>query len=133
MLAAVLNPAASELTIVNAGHMAPLLRRRDGSVTEIGEDAAGLPLGVAQGMGYESYRHQVEPGDVLTIFTDGFSEAMNNERELYGLERLKSQLTSPVGNVADFGQHILDDVHKFVDGYEQSDDMCLVCFGRVEQ
>jgi serine phosphatase RsbU (regulator of sigma subunit) len=113
--------------------MAPLLRRRDGSVTEIGEDAAGLPLGVAQGMGYESYRHLVEPGDVLTIFTDGFSEAMNKERELYGLERLRNQLTSPVGNVADFGQHILDDVHKFVDGYEQSDDMCLVCFGRVEQ
>lgn len=133
MLAAVLNPATSELTIVNAGHMAPLLRRRDGSVLEIGEDAAGLPLGVAEGFEYESYKHQVEPGDVLTFFTDGFSEAMNGDRELYGLERLRNQLSSPVGNVADFGQHILDDVHKFVDGYDQSDDMCLVCFGRVEQ
>ncbi len=44
---------------------------------------------------YESFTHQVEPGDVLTIFTDGFSEAMNGERELYGLERLKQQLSSP--------------------------------------
>ena len=35
-------------------------------------------------------------------------------------------------SVVDLGQHILDDVRKFVDGYAQSDDMCLACFGRVE-
>jgi serine phosphatase RsbU (regulator of sigma subunit) len=132
MLAAVLNPATSELTIVNAGHMAPLLRRRDGSVMEIGEEAAGLPLGVAPELGYESFKHQVEPGDVLTIFTDGFSEAMNNDRDLYGIDRLKEQLSAPAVSVVDFGKHILDDVHKFVNGFDQSDDMCLVCFGRVE-
>jgi serine phosphatase RsbU (regulator of sigma subunit) len=132
MLAAVLNPTTSELTMVNAGHMAPFLRRRDGSVMEIGEDAAGLPLGVAEGYEYEAYTHKLEPGDLLTIFTDGFSEAMNGERELYGLERLKEQLSSPALSVADFGQHILEDVNKFVDGHDQSDDMCLVCFGRVE-
>ncbi|HEX3599174.1 MAG TPA: SpoIIE family protein phosphatase [Lacipirellulaceae bacterium] len=133
MLAAVLNPAVNELTIVNAGHMAPILRRREGAVSELGEDSAGLPLGVAEGYEYESFTHKVEPGDVLTIFTDGFSEAMNNERELYGIERLKTQISSPIGSLVDFGQHILEDVHKFVDGYDQSDDMCLVCFGRVEQ
>ena len=55
---------------------------------------------------------------------------MNGERELYGLERLKTQLSSPVLTVRDFGQHILDDVHTFVNGHDQSDDMCLVCFGR---
>jgi sigma-B regulation protein RsbU (phosphoserine phosphatase) len=132
MLAAVLNPTTSELTIVNAGHMAPLLRRQDGNVSEIGEDAAGLPLGVAEGFEYESFTHKVEPGDVLTIFTDGFSEAMNNERELYGIERLKQQLSCPAVSLVDFGQHILEDVHKFVDGFDQSDDMCLVCFGRVD-
>ncbi len=132
MLAAVLNPNTSQLTIVNAGHMAPILRRRDGNVTEIGEEAAGLPLGVAEGYEYEAYTHNLEPGDVLTIFTDGFSEAMNGEGELYGLERLKTQLSSPAVGVVDFGQHILEDVNKFVDGHDQSDDMCLVCFGRVE-
>ena len=92
--------------------------------------AASVGLGVAAGMEYESYSHRLEPGDVVTIFTDGFSEAMNGQRELYGLERLKQQLSSPVLNVRDFGQHILDDVHQFVNGYDQSDDMCLVCFGR---
>ncbi|HEX5470813.1 MAG TPA: SpoIIE family protein phosphatase [Lacipirellulaceae bacterium] len=132
MIAAVLNPKTGHLTMVNAGHMAPFLRRRDGSVAEVGEEAAGLPLGVATGFEYESYSHQLEPGDVITIFTDGFSEAMNTDRELYGLERLKKQLGTPLQNVREFGQHILDDVHQFVNGYDQSDDMCLVCFGREE-
>ncbi|HVT27164.1 MAG TPA: SpoIIE family protein phosphatase [Lacipirellulaceae bacterium] len=130
MIAAVLNPKTGNLTMVNAGHMAPFLRRRDGSVAEVGEDAAGLPLGVAPGYEYEPYSYQLEPGEIVTIFTDGFSEAMNGERELYGLERLKHQLGSPLQNVRQFGQHILDDVHEFVNGHDQSDDMCLVCFGR---
>ena len=96
---------------MNAGHMAPLLRQRRRGVEEIGEDAAGLPLGVADGLSStKPYTHSLEPGDLLTIFTDGFSEAMNAERELYGLERLKEQISSPAVSVADFGQHILDDV-----------------------
>jgi serine phosphatase RsbU (regulator of sigma subunit)/pSer/pThr/pTyr-binding forkhead associated (FHA) protein len=133
MITAVVNPRNNELTTVNAGHMAPLLRRRGGRVEEIGEEAAGLPLGVAQGYQYECHTHILEPGDVLTIFTDGFSEAMNGERELYGLERLKQQIATPSVDVVDFGQHILEDVSRFVDGFDQSDDMCLVCFGRVEE
>jgi serine phosphatase RsbU (regulator of sigma subunit) len=133
MIAAVLNPRTHELTMVNAGHMAPFLRCKGGTVEEIGEEAAGLPLGVAPGFEYQAYTHVLEPGDVLTMFTDGFSEAMNGERELYGLERLKSQISSPVQNVAEFGQHILEDVRQFVNGVDQSDDMCLVCFGRVEE
>ena len=132
MIAAVVNPSTNELTTVNAGHMAPLLRRHGGGVEEIGEEAAGLPLGVAQEYEYQSHSRVLEPGDVLTIFTDGFSEAMNGQRELYGLERLKNQISSPALSVLDFGQHILDDVSRFVDGFDQSDDMCLVCFGRVE-
>jgi serine phosphatase RsbU (regulator of sigma subunit) len=133
MVAAVVNPRTSELKTVNAGHMAPLLRRRGGKVEEIGEEASGLPLGVTSGYEYQSHTHILEPGDVITIFTDGFSEAMNADRELYGLERLKAQLSTPILDVVDFGQHILEDVSRFVDGYSQSDDMCLVCFGRVEE
>jgi hypothetical protein len=102
-------------------------------VEEIGEEASGLPLGVLPGYEYYSHTHILEPGDVITIFTDGFSEAMNPQRELYGLDRLKMQLSAPVVDVVDFGQHILEDVSRFVDGFNQSDDMCLVCFGRVDE
>jgi serine phosphatase RsbU (regulator of sigma subunit) len=133
MIAAILNPITSELIVVNAGHMAPLLRRSGGAVEELGEGVAGLPLGVAPGYEYQAYVHRLEPGDVVTMFTDGFSEAMNGDRDLYGLERLKEQIRSPAINVNEFGQQILEDVRRFVDGVDQSDDMCLVCFGRTEE
>ena len=51
-------------------------------------------------------------------------------RELYGLERLTKQVAAGDDGVADLGAHVLDDVRRFVNGFAQSDDMCLVCFGR---
>lgn len=133
MIAAIVNPKSHELTIVNAGHMAPILRSHTGDIEELGEEEAGLPLGVAAGFEYQSLTRVLQPGDTVTLFTDGFSEAMNPERELYGLERLKSQISSPAVSVAEVGKHILDDVRTFVDSYAQSDDMCMVCFGRLEE
>jgi phosphoserine phosphatase RsbU/P len=133
MIVALLNPHTNELTLVNAGHMAPLLRTSSGKTQEIGGDEAGLPLGVSEDFEYESYSRVLEPGDFVTLFTDGFSEAMNDRRELYGLERLAAQIGSPAVSVADLGQHLLDDVRRFVGGFVQSDDMCLACFGRVEE
>lgn len=132
MIAAVVNPQTHELTIVNAGHMAPFLRRPGGQIEEIGEDVAGLPLGVAQGFEFSAYTRKLDPGDVVLIFTDGISEAMNADRALYGLERLKSGISTPNVSAAELGEHILDDVRRFANGFAQSDDMCLVCFGRLE-
>lgn len=133
MIAAVLNPHAHELTIVNAGHMAPLLRNSSGAVEELGGDEAGLPLGVSEDFEYQSHTRALAPGDFLTFFTDGFSEAMNADRELYGLERLAQQVGCPEVGVRDLGRQVLDDVSRFVNGFAQSDDMCLVCFGRLEE
>jgi sigma-B regulation protein RsbU (phosphoserine phosphatase) len=132
MLVAVVDPKDHKLTLVNAGHMAPILRRNGGAIEVVGEEAAGLPIGVAADLPYESVTRTLEAGDFLTVFTDGFSEAMNADRDLYGLERLMEQVSSSAVSVADLGKHILEDVSKFVDGHAQSDDMCLACFGRLE-
>jgi serine phosphatase RsbU (regulator of sigma subunit) len=132
MIVAVVDTKTHRLSLVNAGHMAPLLRRNGGVIEAVGEEQAGLPLGVAAGIEYEAVHRTLEPGDFLTIFTDGFSEAMNSDRDLYGLERLMEQVSSSAVDVMDLGRHILEDVNKFVDGHAQSDDMCLACFGRVE-
>ncbi len=130
MLVAVIDPANHECLLVNAGHMPPLLRRRGGEIEEVGEDESGLPLGVSDDYEFESCHFQLGPGDSLTMFTDGFSEAMNHESELYGLERLRAQVASQAVGVEELGHHVLADVRKFVGDHPQSDDMCLVCFGR---
>ncbi len=127
---AVLDANKHELTLVNAGHMAPLLRHGEGLVEAIGSDETGLPLGVDVDYRYEAYTRQLEPGDFLALFTDGISEAMNSANELYGLDRLRDRLAVRSAPVAVLGRSILDDVKRFVGGRPQSDDMCLACFGR---
>ena len=132
MVVAVLDPREHGLTLVNAGHMPPMLRHSGGTVEEIGQDETGLPLGVLEEYEYESYYRQLERGDFLTLYTDGISEAMNVDKQLYGLERLSNQISAPAVNVTDLGHLILDDVRAFVGTQRQSDDMCLACFGRED-
>lgn len=130
MIVAVVDPASQELTLVNAGHMPPLLRTSAYEVAEVGGEEAGLPLGVVDDYEFEAYRRKLDSGDFLTLFTDGFSEAMNSKRELFGLERLEELVADSRITAANLGRHILTEVRKFAGDYPQSDDMCLVCFGR---
>jgi serine phosphatase RsbU (regulator of sigma subunit) len=122
------------VTIVNAGHMPPILRRPDGSIEEIGGDISGVPLGVDGDFEYESCKITLGEGECLTSYTDGISEAMNEKRECYHVpdnERIFTQVKSPGANKpAEQGKLLLDDVKKFVGRHPQSDDMCLVIFGR---
>jgi sigma-B regulation protein RsbU (phosphoserine phosphatase) len=130
MVVAVVDPQACELTLVNAGHMPPILRTGSGQVIELGGEEAGLPLGVIDDFEYVPFKRDFLAGDFLTIFTDGFSEAMNAKRELFGLERLIELCSDATVTPDCLGPCILDKVHSFVGDYPQSDDMCLVCFGR---
>ncbi len=128
---AVLDPIKNEVTVVNAGHMPPFLRSQAGSVSAIGGDLAGIPLGIYADYTYEPFTVDFAPGSFLTLFTDGISEAMNTANELYGMQRLESQVGNQAANVSELGRRILDDVKRFVGGRAQSDDMCLACFGRI--
>lgn len=130
LAAAVLDIKKHEVTLVNAGHMPPLLKHGDGSVEPVGDEITGVPLGVSEDFTYEQMNIQLAPGESLTLFTDGISEAMNSARELYGLNRIQSQVEAPAGNVLELGEHVLSDVKRFVGDQPQSDDMCLTMFGR---
>ncbi len=127
----IVDPVNHEVTVVNAGHMPPLLRHGNRQVEPIGEDDSGVPLGIDSDATYVQTTRKLVVGDTLTLFTDGISEAMNAAGELYGLDRLLRQVGSEAGNVSLLGRQILEDVRRFVDGRPQSDDMCLACFGRA--
>jgi serine phosphatase RsbU (regulator of sigma subunit) len=127
---AVLDSQRHELSVVNAGHMPPLVRSAAGGVEPVGAVEAGLPLGVSVDARYDTHVRALSPGDCLAMFTDGISEAMNPEGETYGLPRLQEAMQPAAANVPLFGRQILDDVKRFVSGRPQSDDICLVCLGR---
>jgi serine phosphatase RsbU (regulator of sigma subunit) len=127
---AIVDPVKNELTIANAGHMAPILRTSGGKIVPLGEDDAGLPLGVSADFEYSHTTHPLELGDTITLYTDGISEAMNEAGDLYTIERLTQQIISPTNGLNGLGKQILADVKRFVGSRSQSDDMCLACFGR---
>ena len=133
MVVAILDPATHEVTLVNAGHMAPLLRHPNGQVEDVGQEAAGLPVGVVDGMEYEEYVVKLQPGDSLTLYTDGITDALNAHEEFYGTERLLKNLrTESIDGVVAMGKQVLDDVKRFAGQQAQSDDMCVTIFGRTK-
>ncbi len=132
LVLAVIDPAHNEVTVVNAGHMPPLLRRRSAAVEAVAEPETRLPLGVDDHVIYAQRTVSLESGESLILYTDGITEAMNDTGELYGSRRLWAQITPDRGRVESIGRCILDDVKRFVGARSQSDDMCLVCFGRED-
>jgi len=130
LVLAVLDPQRHELTIVDAGHPPAYLDHGGTVIQAVDEANARLPLGVMDNADYVQVSHTLAPGDRLVMYTDGISEAMNEKNELYGFRRLHEQVKVPSLGVAACGQSILGNVKKFVGKRAQSDDMCLVCFGR---
>lgn len=130
---AVLDPVRHEVTIINAGHMAPLLRSGSGEVEPVAQSIGGLPLGVDSGVRYGHHTLVLAPGDTLTMYTDGITDAMNADEQFYGAERLRAQLASPADSLGTLGRRILNDLQSFVGAHPQTDDMCVACFGRLAE
>src|SRR5690606_33371395 len=73
----VLDPREHTMTVANGGHMAPLLRRADGSVEDVAEEIANVPIGIMEDVTYEQATIPLAPGDCITLYTDGVNECMN--------------------------------------------------------
>jgi sigma-B regulation protein RsbU (phosphoserine phosphatase) len=125
---AVLDADDGRLTLVNAGHLPPLLRRAGQPPQEVATDA-GLPLAVMD-RPYEEVVIPFAPGDALLLCTDGVTEARNPSGEMYGPERLVEAVKSAPADVETLGKTVLGDVRRFAAGRPQGDDMTVVCFGR---
>jgi len=130
LIMGVIDPKTNEMVVVNAGHMTPLVRHANGTVSEPGEEEAGPPLGIIEDLEYEQITITIEPGDVITMYTDGLNEAMDEKDECYGIERIRDIVDSGSENVNEMGGKIIEDVVKFVGQGPQTDDMCLVCLRR---
>ena len=127
----VLDPSQHTATVVNAGHMAPLLRRRDGTVEEPGADIAGLPLGISDAIGYEQVTVTIEPGESMTLYTDGLNESIDIKGVFYTIDRMRKHVSDSTAGPCVIGKTLVDDVRHFLGRAPQNDDMCLVCFGRT--
>jgi serine phosphatase RsbU (regulator of sigma subunit) len=120
-----------EMSLVIAGHMSPIIRKADGSVEEFPEEVVGLPLGVADGVPFDVVKRTLQPGETVVIYTDGVSEAMNPESDLYTVERLRDVISKNTSRPSELGKIILADVKKHANGRYQNDDITLMAYGRT--
>jgi sigma-B regulation protein RsbU (phosphoserine phosphatase) len=121
----VLDTGSGRLTYANAGHNRPLwLRLETGEVRELA--ARGIALGAIEEAELEERAIDLAPGDLLVLYTDGVTEAMDVEGEPFGVERLRQVVAahseaSPEQVVAAVDGAVSD----FTGDVPQSDDIAL--------
>jgi serine phosphatase RsbU (regulator of sigma subunit) len=117
-----------QLRYVNAGHNPPYLVRRDGGTTEVIDlTVGGTVIGLFPDMAFEEGTVDVRPGDLLVVFTDGVTEALNAAGEDFGEERLKDVLRTAAGAPADeVSTRLADMMAEWIGRAEQHDDLTFV-------
>ena len=123
----ILDLTSGKLTAANAGHEYPVLRDPGGSFAFV-KDKHGFVLGGMENMKYQDYELQLSPGTRLFLYTDGVTEAENEDVQLFGMERLLAALNKKPDGTP---QEILDTVHEevsaFVGEAAQFDDLTRMC------
>ena len=130
---------SGELLFTNAGHLPPLWYRaaaREWSFlyqsTPLSKEILDLPLGLIAGTGYSQTAIQLEPGDLLVLYTDGISESLDEAGEQLGLRRLLSiARTLPTDSPASAGQALVAAVANFRGNVAPSDDETVVALQRL--
>jgi phosphoserine phosphatase RsbU/P len=123
-------PDTGRLAYVSAGHNPALLARRSGAVETLG--STGVPLGMFPGASWKEVTTTLDPQDLLCVFTDGLTEAVDAGEEEFGLERLTAALAGdremPVRKLCD---HILGEVANFAGEMPQYDDQTILLLRRT--
>jgi phosphoserine phosphatase RsbU/P len=118
------DPSTRRLTYSNGGHLPPLVISEDGSVQRL--EVGGAVVGLLDGLEYEEATVQLEPGDLLVIYTDGLTEPEQNGED-FGEQRLldfvRAHRDEPLTVLA---AKTLQVVKTWIGDQEQPDDMTIV-------
>ena len=122
-----LDQVTRELRYVNAGHNAPYLLRNGGDRTVEELTTGGTIIGMFPQTRYDEGTLALSPGDVLIVFTDGVTEALNPADEEFGEDRLKEVLRAVVAlPVEEMSAQIALELKKWIQDAAQYDDLTFV-------
>ena len=139
----VLDLSTGHLLYSNAGHEKPIIVT--GRTMRYLDVNANLPIGIMDEKEYKTQESEIAPGDMILLYTDGLTEAMNVSEELFGLKRVENAVCEGCVERAESGEkagcckndaefasprQLLDtmthEVSAFVNGAEQSDDLTML-------
>ncbi len=122
----ILNFKTGELNYANGGHNPPYILSKDGELLTV-ELTDGIALGVIEGVKYKNKVIQLNPGDTIFTFTDGVTEAMDVNYELYSEEHLEAFLKeNHLLSATELVKETFVGVHNHAKGAEQSDDITVL-------
>jgi phosphoserine phosphatase RsbU/P len=120
-----LDPLTGGLNYLCAGHNPPMLRHRDGTIERLKSES--IPLGIEINEKYETGRTVLDTGDVLIIYTDGVTEARDEDGKEFGEDRLLALVSQTFEERAALTlAAIMRKLDEFVGGAPQHDD--ITCF-----
>jgi len=123
---AVADPARRSIAVATAGHPPALLKRAaTGDVEQLRTVSMGL--GIQSGSAYSSLDNAFDRGDILLLYTDGLTEAMNKQQEQFGIERLQEFLRSSRSSPRETCSQLISELEKFAGAKTFQDDVSLVC------
>ena len=116
-----------ECVSVNAGHENPVLRRAGGQWS-LQKTPHDMPAGIEEGIGYTERKLQLYDGDMLFVYTDGVTDAVNAAGEHFGEERIPAALDAGSSDAKAVIDGLFDVLSRYADGAEQFDDIGMICF-----
>ncbi len=125
----ILDIKTNEFLYCNAGHDKPFVLTRQNNYEELG--TGGVCLGFIPHFDYERDTCTIESEEIVVIFSDGVTEAMNSKEEEFELERLKKIiLANKDSSAEEIMNTVLKEIESHVAGEEQMDDITLIVFKR---
>lgn len=124
----VLATDSGDIRVLNAGHMPPVVVR-GGAID--GMELGSMALGMMPDATFSEQRVALAEGDVLVVYSDGITEAMNESGDFFGDERLRAAIQGTTGQpVEAIGTEILRALQTFVGDAPPHDDVSLMLLKR---
>ncbi len=129
----ILDTQKKKITYASAGHNHPLwYKRRTNEIKPL--TSKGIALGVIQPINLQEHEITLSCGDVLVLYTDGVTDAVNNKFEEYGERRLRTRIRSVTGFCSDnIMKLIIDDINNHQGTAEPFDDITLMVITLKDQ
>ena len=126
----ILNLNLNEITYCNAGHNYPFYISKEGNISEL--RIGGTMLGSFLELPFDEDKILFDEGDMIVIYSDGITEAMNNNEDQYEEDKLKDVIIRNIeAPPSELVETIFNDVTRFVDKAPQSDDISLMIIKRI--
>ncbi len=128
LLYAVIDSQDKTLTLCSAGQTQPVhVSAKTGEAILVETKGDTFPLGILEDAAYEETQLSLEPGDKVILYTDGIVEAMNEEKEIFGFDRLLEVVKNSHTMTAEtLLEEIKSKVNEFAGSAAQHDDITII-------